>query len=337
MADNERKLNKKMIERLIIIHNLIKSGQYPNNARMRNHYRVQTGYEVGEATINRDIDTLRVYFKAPLEYDRSRGGYYYTDDWEFALNSFTGKDLFYLAAAKTLLSAFAGTPMYNGISEVIDFITNTQSEGKSSLLDRIATPPTPKIVIDEAIWQNVTSALRDNLILEFDYNGRWNPQDSHRRVRPYQILLDDGRCFLFGYSEERNAERIFALSRMKNVKVTDEHFALPDDYEFAARCGGGKFGVFMGGKCEQFVIDFYGEARAYIRECLWADDQTITEYDDEDKTRLSFRATQFLKVKELILSQGANAVPIEPAWFVGDWADTVKAMSMRSEQLSMSK
>ena len=85
----------------------------------------------------------------------------------------------------------------------------------------------------------------------------------------------------------------------------------------------------MGGKHEQFVIDFYGEARAYIRECLWADDQTITEYDDEDKTRLSFRATQFLKVKELILSQGANAVPIEPAWFVGDWADTVKAMAER--------
>ena len=93
----------------------------------------------------------------------------------------------------------------------------------------------------------------------------------------------------------------------------------------------------MGGKREQFVIDFYREARAYIRECLWADDQTIIEYDDEDKTRLSFQATQFLKVKELILSQGANAVPIEPAWFVKDWADTVKAMSMRSEQLSMSK
>ena len=89
-----RTLNKKMLERLIIIHNAIKSGMYPNNEQLRRLYCEQTGYgSVGEATINRDIDTLRTYFHAPLEFDRHKGGYYYSDDgWEFALNKLSAQE-----------------------------------------------------------------------------------------------------------------------------------------------------------------------------------------------------------------------------------------------------
>lgn len=79
--DINRKLNKKMIERIIIIHNLIKSGVYPNIEHIRKYYLQQTGYEkVGVATIYRDIQTLQVQFKTPLEFDRQKNGYYYVDD-----------------------------------------------------------------------------------------------------------------------------------------------------------------------------------------------------------------------------------------------------------------
>ena len=207
----ERKLNKKMIERLIIIHNVIKAGLYPNNEQLRRLYceKINTRKMPGEATINRDIETLRSYFKAPLEFDRSKGGYYFIDDnFEFALNSISAEEVFYLSAAKTLLSSFAGTPMYSAISEVIDFVTDTQGIGKSALLKRIAVPPAPKVKIKEDIWKAMLDALQNNLIVEFDYEGRWNNEFSHRRVRPYQILMDEGQYFLFGYSEERKAERL---------------------------------------------------------------------------------------------------------------------------------
>ena len=83
-----------MLERLIIIHNAIKSGLYPNNQQLQRLYCEQTGYsKVGEATINRDIDTLRTYFNAPLEFDRTKGGYYYSDDnFEFALNNISADE-----------------------------------------------------------------------------------------------------------------------------------------------------------------------------------------------------------------------------------------------------
>ena len=318
-----------MLERLIIIHNAIKGGLFPNNERLRKLYCEQTGYaNVGEATINRDIDTLRTYFHAPLEFDRTRGGYYYSDDnFDFALNNISAEDVFYLSAAKTLLSSFEGSPVYKAISDVIDFVTDTQGTGKSMLLKRIAVPPAPRVMTDEHLWKQLLLALQENRVIEFDYNGRWSRKTTHRRVRPYQILLDDGNCFVFGYAEEREAERMFSISRIKNLVLTETRFDLPADFDFASRCGGGKFGAFMGEDAVDFVIDFYRDARVFVKGCVWADNQTLTDFDSEDKTRISFSSTQVLKVQEWMLSQGANAVPVSPAWLVDERRETVQAMA----------
>ena len=61
----------------------------------------------------------------------------------------------------------------------------------------------------------------------FDYTDRWGKQTEQRKLRPYQLVLDDGVCYLFGFDELRNAERIFSLVRMRNAVVTDEAFELP--------------------------------------------------------------------------------------------------------------
>ena len=174
-------------------------------------------------------------------------------------------------------------------------------------------------------------ALQNNLIIEFDYKGRWNTEITHRRVRPYQILMDEGQCLLFGYSEERKAERLFVLNRMCNLAVPDEHFELPENFEFSSRCGGGKFGAFMGDEVYDFVIDFYGDACSYVKECVWADNQELVDYTDEEKTRMTFSSTQWLKVLEWVLSQGANAIPVSPDWFVDEWKSAVGGMAENAE------
>ncbi len=69
---NNSLLTKKKIERLIKINNAIKSGLYPNTNQLQKLIKEETGYKVGIATISRDLDTLRTYFRAPIEYDREK-------------------------------------------------------------------------------------------------------------------------------------------------------------------------------------------------------------------------------------------------------------------------
>ena len=315
-----------MIERLWVIHYAIKSGTYPSANKLKGLCKDQAGSEVTTVTLNRDIRTLRDRYYAPLKYDRGRNGYYYENNWDFPLNIISTQDVFFLSAAKTLLSGFQGSPLYEKISEAIDFVTKTHATGKIDLLNRIAIPPTPIFSVDNQVWDDVVKALQDNFIIEFDYNGRWETDTTHRRVHPYQLLLYEGMCYLYGYAEERKAERLFVLTRMRNLKITADHFELPAQYEFSARCGGGRFGTFASNDKDKYVIDFYRDARQYIKDRVWADDQKITDFDKEDRTRIQFTGTQFLAIQGWVLSQGGNAIPRKPKWLVEEWKNQISQM-----------
>lgn len=332
MKNETRKLNKRMLERLIIIHNAIKSGSYPNAKELQRIYCDTTGYaSVGIATIWRDIECLRVQFKAPLEYSEAKEGYYYANEnFDLQINRISATDVFYLAAAKNLLGRFVGSPIYDEISSVIDFLADTQAHNESGMLNRIAVPPAPRSAVPAGTWNTVLDALKSNHVIEFDYNGRWNTETTHRKVRPYQVLLEDGAFYLYGYSCERKDVRLFGLTRMKNVRESAETFCLPRDYDFAARCGGGKFGLFASGKSEKFVIDFYGDSRQYVRERIWADDQKIEDDEKRGRTRISFSSSQWYSILDWVLGRGGNAVPVKPAWFVGEWQKNVRAMAERA-------
>ena len=72
-----------MLERLIIIHNEIKKGTYPSTRNLRDKCRKEFNSEkLSIPTLSRDIAFLRDRFRAPIEYDSSRKGYYYSDDFE---------------------------------------------------------------------------------------------------------------------------------------------------------------------------------------------------------------------------------------------------------------
>ena len=150
-------------------------------------------------------------------------------------------------------------------------------------------------------------------------------------LRPYQVLLQDGMYFVFGFDENANdgkgGERLFNFSRMKNIKNTRQFFDLPDDFEFYSRCGGGRFGAFKEAEKVQYEIDFYDDSRQFVKDCIWADDQEVFDFDEENTTKIKFSSSQSLKVMEWVLSQGVNARPVAPADFVERWKNEIRALA----------
>lgn len=323
MSKLERKeINHIMLERLINIHKEIKSGSYPNTTTLAKKFN-----DGKTATISRDLEFLKDRFQAPIEYDYLKKGYYYTHNYEMPLNSISTKDVQSLIYAKQLLRNYKNTPLYKNTENVINLLADTTNKNiNSDFLKRIAVPSAPQIQTDETIWNKICQALKSNNIIEFDYNGRWNKDITHRRVHPYQLLIDNGICYLFGYSTEREDTRLFCLSRMENLNITKDTFILPPDYDFNSKCGGGNFGAFSSETVEKYIISFYSDARQLLRECKWADDQTITEHNDDDKTTIEFSSSQYLKILQWILAQGMNAKPEKPDWFVEEWKHQIYGM-----------
>ena len=64
-----------------------------------------------------------------------------------------------------------------------------------------------------------------------------------------------------------------------------------------------------------------------VKERLWTSDQRIKE--TEDGVILSFSSCQYGKVLELVLANGRDALPMEPAELVRDWKENIAAMQKR--------
>lgn len=326
MATEKRHIDSHlMLERLSKIHAKIKSGCYPNTKQLA------FDNEVSVPTISRDIEFLRDRFGAPICYDAAQRGYYYEEDFEMPLNMISSKDVLFLSLVKQLMTQYEGSPIYNEISSIIDFLTDSQGVGKSDFLKRVAAPPLPKVIVNEDAWNIVIECLKENTIIKFDYNGRWNTSTTHRMLRPYQILLQDGLYFVFGYDENadngKGGERLFNLSRMKNIENTKKTFELPKDFEFASRCCGGRFGAFKELNKVHYEIDFFDDARQFVKDCIWADDQEFIDYDEDSSTTIKFTSSQSLKVLEWVLSQGCNARPRAPEEFVTRWKNEIKGLA----------
>lgn len=317
--------NHLMLERLSKIHTKIKSGCYPNS------HQLAYDNEVSVPTISRDIEFLRERFGAPIEYDAAHRGYYYTKNFDMPLNMVSAKDILTLSLTKQLLSQYEGSPIYNELSSIISMLSDFQGIGKSDFLKRVAAPPLPKGVMNENAWNVVLECLQENMVLKFDYNGRWKTETTHRLLRPYQVLLQDGMYYVFGFDENadggKGGERLFNLSRMKNLENTKQSFELPEDFEFSSRCGGGRFGAFKEAEKVQYEIDFYDDARQFVKDCIWADDQEFIDYEEEKMTTIKFSSSQSAKVLEWVLSQGVRARPIAPEEFVERWKNEIRGLA----------
>lgn len=308
-------------ERLKDIHYKIAANRYPTTKGLAKDH------EVAAITISRDISLLKTKYNAPIEYDPTHNGYVYTEDYDFPLlNAMSEKDLQTLSAAKILLSHYQGTPLYRDVQKILDSMSRVSYKKNFSALKRIALPPNPQINVNQEIWDKIIKALENNKVIKFDYCGKWSPKNTSRRVRPYQILLDNGICYLWGYSEERKAERLFDVGRIKGLCITKEDFKLPKDFEFEKKCGGGRFGAYQDEKKQKYVIEFYEDARYLVHSSIWAEDQILEEDDTEDKTTITFTASQSNNIMEWILTQGCNAIPLAPEEFVKEWKAVIKRM-----------
>ena len=325
---NRKNIPKTALPRIYFIDKEIALGKYPNTRTLAEIY------ETGTATISRDIEFMRDMLNAPIEYDFKRKGYYYTEKaFRLPAAFCSAEDMLAMGMAKTLLSLYKNTPIYSAASQFMESITAPleKTENPHWHEDRIVVPPVPSVSFSPDIWHNICEGLRNNQLVAFDYRSTWKDTYRPRRVRPYQLLFDNGSWYLYGYSEEGRGTRMYSLSRIRNISLGEETFIFPASADFRIRFDGSYFGAYSGEAKRRFRIAFYNDGAMRIYERLWARDQRIEE--TKDGVILSFTSAQYGKVLELVLANGRDALPLEPAELVNDWRENLRDMQKRAKSL----
>jgi len=180
-------------------------------------------FEVSIRTIYRDLDTLLVAGIPVMTAQGASGGVYIEDTFKLDKNYFSAREISHLLVGlKGIETALDDQDLKVALEKVKSLIPQSVSEELNDVMGQVS--------IDLLSWQGhseikeklkkIRHALTNSLVLSFNYISKSNKQ-SKRSVEPYRLLLKESAWYLEGYCLERNDFRMFKLSRMIKLNITD--------------------------------------------------------------------------------------------------------------------
>ncbi|MBE6345161.1 MAG: WYL domain-containing protein [Spirochaetaceae bacterium] len=305
-----RREEKVKNQRIIMMDVMIRDGTYPSVKDFRKKF------ETSRSTIMRDLAFIRDRYQAPLEYDPSKKGYYYSDK-AFSVSTIriSEGELFTLCAMQPLMEQYKNTPLENSINNVFKKILElcpTEITVSSSIFSKnisFISDPLPKI--DENVFYNIFECLREKRTIEFDYNSIQGEIKLNRRVDPYHIVCQKGNWYLLAFCHKNKSIRTFSLARMSNSKKTDLSFFTPQDFS-PTQYFDINFGIWNN-KTQNCKIElvFDKSIKTLITEHNWYPNQEI-KINPDGSVYLSFESNQLQEIQYWIMSFGSKVKVINP-------------------------
>ena len=172
----------------------------------------------------------------------------------------------------------------------------------------------------------IIEAMRDSLSIEIEYQSFWQNTPYTFEIYPYCIKVFKQRWYVIGYSPYKENILIYALDRIKNIKITDNPFQLPNDFDgetFFADC----FGIIAGDgtDVEKVLLKVYKNKDSYIRTLPLHHSQKEVE-NTPDYTIFSYKIRPTFDFKQELLSHGEEIEVLSPEWFRNDIAMIIKSL-----------
>ena len=301
------KAYKLILGRIYFIDKKLRSRAYPNCHTMAKEY------EASARTFQRDIDYMRTFMDAPIEFDRKRNGYYYTDEAFFLpAMSISEREALLFIINSRILSQYQETPYYQELKKVIDKILkfipdDLDIEHKG---DFISFQQPPLIAIQRENFDILESAIVQERQLNITYYTQYRNEVTQRTVDPYKIYNHQGNWYLLAHCHVRDEVRMFAMNRILTIETTDNYFQRPENFSTEELLKN-SFNIICGGETYHVVLKFSPYQSRWIRERQWHRSQKLTELDDGG-VMLGMEVQGLDEVKRWVMQYGGEVEVVEP-------------------------
>jgi proteasome accessory factor B len=327
-ASHRRGVTRRPLFRIYEIHSAILDGSFPNCTKLAEKLSAQ------RKTVQRDITFMRDELNLPVKYNDALHGYYYDEDVsDFPVFQTTAEELAGLFLAKTALESVRGTPL----AEVMDRIFAKMTRGMDDKIAfawcnldtaffRKSVEQSPR---DVKRFGEIAQAILNQMVISFSYRKLESDSGEFRRVHPLHLGEVDGGWYLIANDLERQALRTFALPRMTRLKVTNEPFKRPIDFD-----GGDhlkqSFGIWSvaGDYSRQVVrVELKNYAARLAQERSWHPSQEIIPLNAKGtRVEVRFEVGRLEEVLRWVLSFGSQAKVLGPAELVKMLRAEIRAM-----------
>lgn len=230
---------------------------------------------------------------------------------------FSLPELMALYFSRNMLKAHRTPLFHDALEALFDKIKAVLPEETLTYLDRMEKtfhvapkPYPPRADQNPAHIAAVRDAIAEQRVMEMTYYTMSRKTETRRHVAPYRLWFFDGAFYLVGECRLRGELRIFAVDRIRSLRLTEERFTLPEDPRIDAYLDE-SFGVFLG-DTQRVRIRFAPDVAGYIREKIWHKTQSIRELED-GSVEFEARVAGTDEIKFWIMKWGAGARVLEPA------------------------
>ncbi len=300
---------------------------YPSAARFAEDYLNEAGDSFSVRTWKRDIEFLRDQ-GAPIEYEPSRHGYFYTDEnFQLPALNLTEGDLLAILVADRALSSYRNSPFYERLRTVFErlsaFLPERVSVQTQDMAHHVSVISEPVTEINAKVWVTLQACLEQEVTARIQYQAPSYHESVPRLVDPYHIVGHKGEWYLLGWSHHDEMVRIYALARVKGCRMERTSFDRPKDFRPEDYIDPG-FGVFVKEPELDVAIRFDPPIASKIQERFWHPKQSIEEIEG-GSIILRFTTNQQTQTLFWVSSWGPNAEILSPpelrtraaGWFSG--------------------
>lgn len=277
--------------------------------------RLAAELEVTTKTIQRDIDFLRDRFRAPIEYDRDRGGYVLNgpvDDLPRV--DLTPGELVSIYVAQKALRAYRGTAFETPLRSAFEKLAQSM-EGHVSLavheleaglsFRSFETSP-----VELRVFQTVATGVQKQKGLEIDYQKLGTRKSRKRKIEPYHLVCHAGTWYCIAHDPQAGEMRTFHLGRMKGARLLADGFKRPASFRVEQFLEG-SLGIFTGRGTHEVVIQFDRWAAQLVRERRWHPSQKLQELT-QGGLEMTLHLNSLEEVEPWVLSWGGHAAVAHP-------------------------
>lgn len=259
------------LQKIYLMHRLL--GEYRHPVSLKS---LQQKLECSRATVIRIIRDLRLYYDAPIAYDRERNGYFYdAEGFELPGLWFSQEELLALLTLHRLVDCAQPGLMdvqLSPLKKKIEAILEAEHLGSGELTKRVKILRMAGRDISPRIFRILSTALVERKRLSILYSSREKSEDSEREISPQRLVHYRDNWYLDAYCHLRDALRSFSVERVKDAKILDEDcLDIPErnlDEHFAS-----SYGIFAGKPENLAVLRFTPERSRWVSEEKWHPEQ----------------------------------------------------------------
>lgn len=317
---------RQQLERIFEIDGQIRAGLYPKAED------IAARLECSRRVIFEDKRFMMDRLGAPIEFDRDRGGWYYTNPTWILPSIMVGEgELLAFLLSIEVAQRHLGTTLESSLRSAIEKIARSVKGPVTVDLEQLrayssAAEPTTAAV-DEHVLLDLYKATQERRQVQMKYFTNKRGEWTERTVNPHHLYYENDSWYLFAFDHLRGEMRNFHLGRIAWLAVLDQTFERNPAFS-AEDWMGHAFQGIRGGEPVEVAIQFDAYQARWIRERHWPHPPQIEELAAGGLI-VRFKTGGLEGVKQWVMQYGRHAEVLAPPELRAEVAEELRAAGER--------